>query len=171
MREPSWIYHYITPLLGKVFDDEIIMRLDFPAPKSTKRPDIQYIYVPPKGITRTLLIGEIKTPDAPNGERAKEMSRLIRRGIDCLKVDIEHFDHKSSAPTIFLMRFDGLQTSIFELTLWKGIFLCHEIGNFKLITALFEKEEHAIADAVIIAEALLVYGGRKDRPGYSAPGD
>ncbi|KAJ3175503.1 hypothetical protein HDU87_006166 [Geranomyces variabilis] len=149
MNESTWIAHHIWTVFGRSYDPEIQVALDFPSSsRNLKRPDLLFWYN-----SHCLLLAEIKTPTAPAAQKAKELARLIRRGVEAIKSQLSSWG--DACPTIYLARFDGALCTVYELILGKRIFCCHEIAEFVLPTLIDENSADTCVQAVVAADQLL----------------
>ncbi|KAJ3180258.1 hypothetical protein HDU87_002136 [Geranomyces variabilis] len=115
-----------------------------------KRPDILF-----KNGDRVLMLGEVKTPYATQDARKKEMSRLIERSVESLKIVTGIYDFNGKNPNMFVVRFDGVHTIIYEMTMGKKIFWLHQVGQITLPTHLADDQLDIIVESVYKVEILL----------------
>ncbi|KAJ3178665.1 hypothetical protein HDU87_003488 [Geranomyces variabilis] len=149
VNESTWIAHHIWTLFSRSYDPEIRVMLDFPSSsRNLKRPDLMFWYK-----SHCLLLAEIKTPTAAATDKAKELVRLIQRGVEAIKSQLSNWGN--ALPTIYLARFDGALCTAYELTLAKRIFCCHEVAEFALPMLIDENSAETCARAVVAADQLL----------------
>ncbi|KAJ3148368.1 hypothetical protein HDU86_007477 [Geranomyces michiganensis] len=146
----TWIARIVAPLLGLTFDDQIAVHYDIPTSTSTARPGIVFT-----SGDHVLLVGEIITPNAKRAKLGEKMARLIKRGTEALKETVTTYDFNGKNPSMFILRVDGLQASVYELNLAKRMFYLHNVGNIFIPTTLNSDSVDCIAVAVFRFAALL----------------
>ncbi|KAI9098228.1 hypothetical protein DFS34DRAFT_593705 [Phlyctochytrium arcticum] len=119
-----------------------------------KRPDVVFS-INHQHISRSLFIAEVKTPTATVQSRAKEVGRLIRRGVEILKADVNNFDHGGQAPTMLLARIDGFDVTVYELSLWQKLFMCQQIGSCSLPRAFLESSVDDFCKAILFSASVM----------------
>ncbi|KAJ3185525.1 hypothetical protein HDU87_000148 [Geranomyces variabilis] len=148
-HETTWVARIVAPFFRMTFDPEIAVQWDFPS-SGKARP----------GITITcedhvLLIGEIITPNATRAALGEEMTRLIQRGTEALKMTTKARDFNGKNPSMFLLRIDGVQVAVYELNLAKRMHYLHNVGNIMLPATLSSDSIDCVAVAVFRIAALL----------------
>ncbi|KAI9008015.1 hypothetical protein BC832DRAFT_402671 [Gaertneriomyces semiglobifer] len=111
------------------------------------RPDV-HVHLSGGHFQRAVASFEIKSPWASSKETQKDLARVILSCISYHKQDEKHYDTEDEIPANLGVHLAGREGRVYEVFLYKALYLAVEIGDLTVPTVLTRGKIKAIASSV-----------------------